>query len=128
MLLVGLGYQALTWLPGLLSFAGTWEEELHYQVKSPDGRYIAAVYFGNAGATTSGARSVHPTDSSHPFKKVYQGHVPGAIITLKGLGKGARIRWSNPTHLVVTCPLAEVRHREDSWKDVTISYQNTVGP
>jgi uncharacterized protein YjbI with pentapeptide repeats len=102
-------------------------ETLVRSVRSPDGRYTAAVFVRDCGVTTAFASHVNLRRSSRPFAVTEEGTVEDGCVFLRNHEARIDVAWKNATHLVIKCRLTEVFQRKTKWWDVTISYQAVSG-
>lgn len=111
-------------LPGALAcrepnLFGECGDTIKAEVSSPDGRYVAAVFERNCGATTDYSTLVTLRETSQPFAPKKQGWV----LALSGQ-VDVTLAWSSDRVIRVGAEGGEVFRKEPTWRDVRISYDN----
>jgi hypothetical protein len=95
------------------------EDTIKSSSKSPGGKYIAAVYERNCGATTDFVTHVNLRMSSANFKG-------GKNVVFVAKGKHqVSVEWENDGTLRVQCAdcsESQIYAREKSWKNILITY------
>jgi hypothetical protein len=90
------------------------------EARSPDGKTIAAVYWLNAGAMSSGTTVVSLRPADEPFSRTV-----GRIFQVRAM-LDVKVRWSG-TALEVECRRCEagrIEQKEARWGVVEIRYPN----
>lgn len=101
------------------------------EVKSPDGKYVAAAFERDCGATTGYVYHVNLRDEQGRFSPNLEGTIKDGEVLTTGQGK-LRMVWKDESTLQIECegcphdysPKAWQR----AWKDVSIMYQPTPKP
>jgi hypothetical protein len=94
-----------------------WGERWTWEERSPDGRYVAALYEGDNGALGDAGMHLHLVDGFVPLSLRYAGwDAPGFLAA----GRSLSVEWQGPRHLIVTGCEHPFPTR---WRDVTISYR-----
>ena len=99
-------------------------EKLKSEATSPDGRYMAAQFERNCGATTDYVAHVNLRLTSTRFKEDSSGTIKeGEVFVAEGRPQ-IRLAWIDSMTLVVECIGADrVFKKEDSWQNIRISYE-----
>ena len=88
------------------------------QAPSPDGRYVAAVFERDCGATTDFSTHVSLREADELFDPPTQTRV------LSVAGRAAvDVEWSTERALSVALPTAETFTKLETWRDVRIVYK-----
>ena len=99
-------------------------DELKVEFKSPEGRYVAAVFERNCGATTEYITHLNLREARGKFKADSNGVISeGEVCTIEGLAE-IKVTWLSETLILIEMSgVEQVSAKEKSWKDVTISYK-----
>jgi len=124
-ILVFLG-ACLLLLPHVL-FKDLCGEEITSEIISPDGRYVAAVFVRNCGATTSYATHVNLRRFTGTFRTNWSGTITDGEVFVTHSGPGFPILWENSSRLIISCRGCQredgVFKQEKSWGNVGIAYR-----
>jgi hypothetical protein len=106
----------------ILSVGCTCGNQVLTEQDSPDGRYVAALFERNCGATTDYVIAVNIRDREESLA----GTTSDDVLLVSGL-PSIEIRWEGPRQLVVQLPVLrgteQVYRRTSSWRDVAIAYR-----
>jgi hypothetical protein len=87
------------------------------QFQSPTGRYTAAVFHRECGATTGFNTQIALRRSWRDFS-----YDSGKVLAMDGRHV-LSLKWVDDEHLVVLLPADQVNIQEHMWKDVTVEYK-----
>jgi hypothetical protein len=96
-------------------------EVVYYDFRSapsPDGRYTATSYSGDAGATTDFGTYVNLRVAS---EKLNANPDTPVILVVRGEQR-IKLKWTSPTQLSVHYHPYKIYHQETRWRDVIITY------
>jgi hypothetical protein len=85
---------------------------------SPGGRYIAAVFERDCGATTDYSTNLSLRDAKEPFDPSEQ----RPVLTVEGQ-PAIGLEWSSDESLTVVLPSIETFAKQEAWRDVRIMYK-----
>lgn len=85
---------------------------------SPGGRYIAAVFERDCGATTDYSTIVSLREAKEPFDPSEQ----HPVLTVEGR-PAISLEWSSDESLTVGLPSIETFTKQDAWRDVRVVYR-----
>ena len=94
-------------------------DDIKSESRSPDGKYVAALYERNCGATTNFSTIVNIRNSSSKFNRDED-----IVLVVKGRHQISLVWKDSRTMQIVcaNCPPDDIFKRERSWKDIQIIY------
>jgi hypothetical protein len=93
-------------------------DTVKHEAISPGGRYVAAVFERDCGATTDYSTNLSLRDAKEPFNPSEQ----HPVLTVEGQPAIA-LEWSSDESLTVVLPTTETFTKEEAWQDVRIVYK-----
>lgn len=119
-----------TWLSRLIPSLDAYEDTVQRVIPSPDGRYVALIFWGEGGATM-GPGGAHVnlrknTPAIPPSGSRYRRYqADGAVFASDGGPGYIDVVWKDATHLAITSRAGResAYRKESSWEDVTLSYR-----
>lgn len=96
--------------------------EVKQEAPSPDGRFIATVAFVGGGGGDSGMFFVNVRSANDSYNRYF-----GRVLSGSGM-RTIKVRWTDPTTLVVTCVSCETvigELRETNWKTVRVIHEKS---
>lgn len=107
-----------------LSGCSVCKEDLIEKVKSPDGRYVAAVFERNCGATSSIQYHVNLRSNWGWFTSEAEGNIEEGEVFFTQLGT-IKVKWQNDKTLLIECAKCNdsnySKNCTSTWKDVSIT-------